>query len=85
MPSLFPTASALSATFGQASLYQSTKPIQRKDISHLYSAWDVTEDAKNKASQLSEAASKELAKASHLAQEKTGKIELYSQKYYAAW
>ncbi|USW54931.1 Putative mitochondrial phosphate carrier protein Pic2/Mir1 [Septoria linicola] len=82
MPSLFPSASALSATFGQASPYQS-KP-QRKDISHLYTAWDVTEDAKNQAAKLSDAASAEIAKASNIAQEKTGKIELYSGKYYAA-
>ncbi|KAI5366726.1 putative mitochondrial phosphate carrier protein Pic2/Mir1 [Septoria linicola] len=82
MPSLFPSASALSATFGQASPYQA-KP-QRKDISHLYTAWDVTEDAKNQAAKLSDAASAEIAKASNIAQEKTGKIELYSGKYYAA-
>lgn len=82
MPSLFPSTSALSATFGHASPHQSSP---RKEISHLYPAWDVTEDAKHKATQLSDAASKEIAKASHLAQEKTGKIELYSGKYYAAW
>ncbi|KAM3420338.1 hypothetical protein BST61_g3619 [Cercospora zeina] len=82
MPSLFPTTSALNATFGQASPYQ-TLP-KRKDISYLYTAWDVTEDAKNKATQLSDKAAAELAKASNIAQEKTGKIKLYSGKYYAA-
>lgn len=83
MPSLFPTFSALSATFGEATPYQ-TAP-KRKDISHLYTSWDVTEDAKTKATQLSDKAAAELAKASNIAQEKTGKIELYSGKYYAAW
>ncbi|GIZ43606.1 hypothetical protein CKM354_000682500 [Cercospora kikuchii] len=82
MPSLFPTYSALSATFGQATPHQSLP--KRKDISHLYTSWDVTEDAKNKATQLSDKAAAELAKASNIAQEKTGKIELYSGKYYAA-
>ncbi|CAK1363556.1 unnamed protein product [Cercospora beticola] len=82
MPSLFPTFSALSATFGEATPYQSTP--KRKDISHLYTSWDVTEDAENKATQLSDKAAAELAKASNIAQEKTGKIELYSGKYYAA-
>ncbi|CZT19228.1 probable mitochondrial phosphate carrier protein [Ramularia collo-cygni] len=87
MPSLFPSASALSATFAHASPYASPKrepaSAQRKDISHLYGSWSVTEDAKNKATQLSDAAQAELTKASKAAQAKAGTIELYSPKYYA--
>ena len=88
MPSLFPGASALSATFGSASPYKSTvaTPARRSPYlarSELYPSWDVAEDAKNKAAGLSEAATAELQKASQIAQSKAGKIELYSGKYYA--
>jgi hypothetical protein len=91
MPSLFPAASTLSATFGFAAPtthalnYQ--KPAAKSSPylarSHLYPSWDVAEDAKNKAAGLSDAAQKELQKASNIAQAKAGKIELYSGKYYA--
>lgn len=88
MQSLFPTASALSATFGQTSPYALSKPAPATRTPHqarreLYGAWDVAEDAKSKATELSGAAQKELEKASALAQQKAGKIELYSGKYYA--
>lgn len=83
--SLFPSMSALSATFGQASPYQQQQPTPRKSIAHLYQSWDVAEDAQKKATQLSDAAAKELQKASSAAQDKVGKIELYSPKYYATW
>jgi solute carrier family 25 phosphate transporter 3 len=86
---LFPTPSVLSATFAHTSLpisqQQPRSSPPRKDISHLFPSWDITEDAKNKAAQLSDAATKELAKASEVAQQKAGRIELYSGKYYAAW
>ena len=85
MQSLFPSASALSATFGQSQPFQFNtprrSPYQAKQ--HLYGAWDVAEDAKNKAAALSDAATKEIQKASEIAQQKAGKIELYSGKYYA--
>ena len=42
------------------------------------------DDAKNKATQLSDAAVKEFDKATGAAQVKTGNIELYSARYYAA-
>jgi solute carrier family 25 phosphate transporter 3 len=89
MQSFFPTASTLSATFGHASPYtsfQSPAPMKRSPYqarSHLYPSWDVVEDAKNKAAGLTDAATKEIEKASNLAQAKAGKIELYSGKYYA--
>ncbi|PSN69586.1 mitochondrial carrier [Corynespora cassiicola Philippines] len=50
----------------------------------LYPAWSAADDAKNKAAKLSDAAVAEFEKASHKAQDKAGKIELYSAKYYAA-
>ena len=88
MPSLFPSASALSATFGQATPYQPVAQSQRSPYAartELYQSWNVAEDAKQKAAGLSDAATKEIAKASELAQSKAGKIELYSPKYYAAY
>lgn len=49
----------------------------------LYGSWNVAEDAKQKSAQLADAATKEYEKASQLAQQTAGKIELYSGKYYA--
>ena len=88
MSFLFPSASTLSATFGHATPYRINKPtpVQRSPYearSHLYPSWDVAEDAKNKAGELSDKAIAELDKASQKAQSKVGKIELYSGKYYA--
>ena len=86
MPSLFPSFSALSASFSHAHPYTMNQTTQRTPLqarSELYGAWDVAEDAKNKAKGLSDAAQKELQKASEIAQAKTGKIELYSGKFYA--
>ena len=88
MSFLFPSTSTLSATFGNATPYRFNKPTPAprspyQARSHLYPSWDVAEDAKNKAGELSDAAQKELNKASEAAQAKVGKIELYSGKYYA--
>ena len=87
MQSFFPTGSTLSATFGHASPYTNfQQPVKRSPYqarSHLYPSWDVAEDAKNKAAGLSDAAAKEIEKASAIAQQKAGKIELYGGKYYA--
>lgn len=89
MPSLFPSASALSATFGNASPYSFQQPTSKRSPyaarTELYRSWDVAEDAQKKAGQLSDAAMKEIEKASSMAQSKAGKIELYSAKYYAAY
>lgn len=82
---LFPSANALSATFGQAAPYkaqpQASKRTPYQARSELYGAWNVSEDAKQKTAQLSDAAVKEYTKASEAAQAKAGKIELYSGKY----
>ncbi len=60
------------------------KPLQTKTARPQFSIWSVTEDAKSKANALSEEAQREIKKASAAAQAKTGQIELYSAKYYAA-
>jgi solute carrier family 25 phosphate transporter 3 len=52
--------------------------------SELYPAWSAVDDAKNKASKLSDAAVAEFEKASHKAQAKTGQVEMYSPKFYTA-
>ena len=85
MPTVFPTASTICQAFSQTSPFvfqpARSKYQARED---LYNTWSVADDAKNKATQLSNAASQEFEKASSAAQAKAGKIELYSPKYYAA-
>jgi len=82
MPSLFPSANALSAIFGKATPGNTEKKSSRHDVSAgRYQIWSVTEDAERKASELSHAAAKEYQKASAAAQAKAGNIELYSGKY----
>jgi len=84
---LFPTSSALGATFTPTSPYYKPAPKQISEFPlkrSLWNAYSVADDAKQKAVQLSDAAAAELEKASHKVQAKTGGIELYSAKYYAA-
>lgn len=88
MPSLIPTAATICQAFAQTSPFQAPQSAQRSSKyaaqEHLYNAWSVADDAKNKAGQLSEKAAAEFEKASSAAQAKAGKIELYTPKYYAA-
>ena len=64
------------------SSYPST-PLQAREA--LYTdGFSVADDAKGKANQLSNAAAQELEKATSKAQDKTGKIEMFTPKYYAA-
>ena len=97
MPLLFPTQDTLHNVF-QSSIPFSRKSEALKSQSaptsprctslqarpELYTACSTIDDAKNKANQLSAEAAKEFEKASAKAQAKTGHIELYSAKYYAA-
>ncbi|KAH8602538.1 mitochondrial phosphate carrier protein 2 [Bisporella sp. PMI_857] len=92
MPLLFPTQDTLHDVFhpkvlGWRPAQQVAPPrspsSQPRTISP-YAAWSVVDDAKNKASALSAEATKEFEKASAAARGKTGNIELYSAKYYAA-
>jgi len=88
----FPSLSALHGTFASSSpLVTPQQDSSSKSASpsklarpELYTAWSVADDAKTKASQMSNAAARELEKASAATQAKTGKIELYSGQYYAA-
>jgi solute carrier family 25 phosphate transporter 3 len=95
MPLLFPTQGTLHDVFHPASVRIAAAP-EKKVTSYApkrtplqaqtehYTAWSVIEDTKKKANALSTEATKELEKASAKAQAKTGQIELYSAKYYAA-
>ncbi|TGZ81992.1 MC family mitochondrial carrier protein [Ascodesmis nigricans] len=81
---LFPSITTLSSTFSAATSTPRRDPLPQKSYSQYYPIASVTEDVKNKAHTLSEEAQRELAKASKEVQAKTGHIELYSPKYYAA-
>ena len=88
---LFPNSSAINLVFSgrhpltAARSQESTpKPLPIKIASYQFPIWSVAEDAKSKANALSEEAQREIQKASVAAQAKTGQIELYSAKYYAA-
>ncbi|KAK1769980.1 mitochondrial carrier [Phialemonium atrogriseum] len=91
MPPLFPGFETFQQTFGntvlsvsrpQNELRSRSTPYQARP--ELYSAYSVVDDAKNKAQKLSNEAAKEFEVASQKAQQKAGKIELFSGKYYAA-
>ncbi|KAF2674937.1 mitochondrial phosphate carrier protein 2 [Microthyrium microscopicum] len=64
----------------------SEAPVEKKWRANekVYSAWSVGDDVKAKAAQVGDAAAKEYSKASAIAQNKTGAIEMYSPKFYAA-
>lgn len=87
MVGLFPTPSALGATFNPTSPYYKPAPKPKSEFPlkrPLWNAFSVADDAKQKAVQLTDAAAAEYEKASQKVQAKTGAIELYSAKYYAA-
>ena len=95
MPLLFPTQGTLHDVFHPATWKHpadtpKSKSLQsaplNKSPAHpgLYTAWSVVDDTKKKANALSVEATKEFEKASAAARAKTGHIELYSAKYYAA-
>lgn len=86
MLSFFPNTSVLSATFGSSLPSSKAPPAKRSSYearTDLYQSWSVTEDAKQKTQQLSDAAVKEFSKAQNTAQSTVGHMELYSGKYYA--
>ncbi|KAI9695625.1 MAG: hypothetical protein M1820_008472 [Bogoriella megaspora] len=90
MPIPFPTQTALGAVFAPSSSYGQSKTLHAKTTqSHLlarediYSAWSVTDDAKAKTNQLSDAAVKEFDKVKSKAKPAPGQLELYSPAYYA--
>lgn len=90
MPLLFPTQGTLNDAFlptlpfGHARpKHESQDASAHSPQSHRYAAWSTVEDIKAKAGSLSGEAQAELRKSSEAIQAKTGKIELYSMKYYA--
>ena len=91
MPLLYPTQGTLQDVFSLTFPFGATsnRPLTRQRTQYqsrpeLYPTWSVVDDAKSKASALSAEAAREYEKASAKVQEKTGKIELYSAKYYAS-
>lgn len=85
MVGLFPTQSAVSQTFLPTSpYYKPVVPQSHPQQRPIFSAWSAVDEAKDKAADLANSAAKEYEKASSVAQQKAGKIELYSGKYYAA-
>ncbi|EAT88292.1 hypothetical protein HBI56_123890 [Parastagonospora nodorum] len=88
---MLPTLATLSQAFAGCSPLPQRLPDNKPTSAskwtarhELYPAWSATEDAKNQALKLADAATAEFEKASHKAQDKAGHIELYSPKYYAA-
>ena len=88
---LFPNSSAVNEVFScrhpltaARSPESTSKPLHIQNAGPKFSIWSVAEDAKSKANVLSDEAQREIRKASAAAQAKTGQIELYSAKYYAA-
>lgn len=91
MPLLYPTHSTLHRAFSAQTPNTQVRKEPRSPRTSpneapvgRFTAWSAADDMKNKASALSNEAQKEIAKASSAAQAKTGQIELYSLKYYAA-
>ena len=87
MAHLFPKPEIMQGSFyspAGATRRPQPKPTPYQARPELFGAWSVVEDAKDKAQKLSAEATKEFEKASTAAQQKAGKIELYSGKYYAA-
>lgn len=86
MPLLFPTQGTLSDAFSPLPFGRSPEPDEQQSLHESqrdrYPAWSTAEDLKSKAGTLSEEAQTELKKASQTVSAKTGKIELYSGKYY---
>ncbi|RMZ76136.1 hypothetical protein DV738_g5117, partial [Chaetothyriales sp. CBS 135597] len=85
MVGLFPEATAVYQTFLPTScFYKPAQPAAHPQKRPIFSAWSAADTVKEKAVELSDAASKEIEKASGKAQAKVGGIELYTGKYYAA-
>lgn len=88
---LFPTSTAINEVFSSRhpltaarSQEPTSKSLKTKNARPQFAIRSVTEDAKSSVNTLSEEAQREIKKASAAAQAKTGQIELYSAKYYAA-
>lgn len=88
MSPLFPSSKDLQGIFQtplnrRQTSFETKRTTSQADLEH-YTAWSTIDDVKDKANKLSNEAAKEFEKASAKAQAKTGTIELYSPKFYAA-
>ncbi|KAI9723148.1 MAG: hypothetical protein M1828_004251 [Chrysothrix sp. TS-e1954] len=88
LPFVLPSVGSICQSFSRASpIVSQDGTIPRSKYAareELYTAFSTADDAKNKANQLGDAAAAEFNKASNAAQAKTGQIEMFSPKYYAA-
>jgi solute carrier family 25 (mitochondrial phosphate transporter), member 3 len=87
MPILYPSTGTLQKCFHNPLVptHAKERPTPYQARPELYSAaFSVVDDAKDKTKKLSAEATKEFEKASSKAQAASGRIELYSSKYYAA-
>ncbi|KAF9879776.1 hypothetical protein CkaCkLH20_02587 [Colletotrichum karsti] len=88
MSFLYPRQDTLKGCFGSpqptSASTAAAKPTRYQARPELYGAFSTVDDVKGKAQKLSAEATAEFEKASAKAKASTGKIELYSGKYYAA-
>lgn len=84
MVGIFPSQAAISQSFMPTSPFYKPAPAPHPQKRPIFSAWSAADTVKDKATELTAAATKEYEKASQKAQAKAGTIELYSGKYYAA-
>lgn len=90
MSIIFPAQNTLCEVFGSSSPFAKSRPKTHSLIrdhplkSPVFSAWSAIDNVKDKAGGLTNEAAREFEKASSIAQQKAGAIELYSAKYYAA-
>jgi hypothetical protein len=88
MPIIFPAQNTLCEVFGSSSPFARPTlraPSREHPLKNpIFSAWSAVDNVKDKAGELGNEAAREFEKASSIAQQKAGKIELYSPKYYAA-
>lgn len=75
MPGVYPSQEALQSVFAQPAQKNGRQP---------FMAWSAVDDVKQKADQTKQAAKHGYEKMSSRAQAKTGKIEMFTPKYYAA-
>lgn len=89
MPSVLPSQEALSNAFAPrippaSPSKEQAEPALAKKQRPLFAAWSVVDDVKHAAEKVEKEAAKDFNKASAKVQAKTGHIEPWSARYYAA-
>ncbi len=90
MTIIFPTQNTLCEVFGFSSPISKPGPKNHSSVREhplrrpIFSAWSAIDNVKDSTGGLTNEAAREFEKASSIAQQKAGVIELYSPKYYAA-